>query len=105
MKAAVMVIACVLLALASIFGLQYFGYASFSFFAPKYAQVQTDTFHNSQAYTDGMANDLGDLRLQYLGATTQEQKDAIAAVVRQRFAAYDKSKLPSELRDWYFSLQ
>lgn len=84
-------------------GLAFYQYAGFKFFAPKYAEVRNETFHNTQAFNDGMANDLADLRIQYLGAKP-EQKDAIRAIVLQRFASYPKDRLPAELRDFYFSL-
>jgi len=103
-KTIMLVIGVIILGVAGLFGLQMLGFASFSFFAPKMAEVQNEVFHNTQAYTDGMANDLGDLKIQYEMAPDQGRKDSIRAIIRQRFASYDKSKLPSELRDFYFSL-
>lgn len=103
-KSIALVIGAILLGLGLLFGLQMFGFASFSFFAPKMAEVRNEVFHNTQAYTDGMANDLGDLKMQYEMAPDQARKDSIRAIVKQRFAGYDKSKLPADLRDWYFSL-
>lgn len=67
-------------------------------FAPKYEQVRHDTFKESQAYNDGMKNDLQDLWIQYTGAnTTPEQRDALASTILHRFASYDDSRLPSDL--------
>ena len=70
----------------------------YQFFAPKYEQVRHDTFKESQAYNDGMKNDLQDLWIQYTGNITQEQRDAVASTILHRFASYDESKLPPELR-------
>lgn len=89
---------------AAVTGLLFYNYGATWFFAPKYAEVRNQTFKNTQAYNDGMANDLADLRLQYLAARNQEHKDAIRATVLQRFGSYPKDRLPAELRDFYFSL-
>ena len=104
LKLAGSMLAVIVVLLLLVFGMQLAGFASFAFFAPKVVAVQTQTFKQSQAYTDGMANDLGDLRLQYLGAKTQEQKDAIRAVILQRYNSYNKDQLPPDLRQFYFSL-
>lgn len=82
----------------------FYQFAMFSYFAPKVTAVQNQVFHESQQYNDGMASDLGDLMLQYKGAKTQEQKDAIRAVILQRYGRYDKSRLPSDLQEFYNSL-
>ena len=80
------------------------GFMSYQFFAPKVVAVQNQVFHESQAYTDGMANDMADLRLQYLMAKDAGSKDAIRAVILQRFASYPKDRLSPELRDFYNTL-
>lgn len=92
------------LMLAIAFGLQVFGFVSFKFFAPKIVQVQTDVFKSSQAYQDGMATDLGDLKLQYESATDPGKQEAIRAIIKQRFASYDKNLLPPDLQAFYNSL-
>ena len=84
--------------------LAYNGYAQFAFFAPRIQQVQTDTFHAGQAYTDGMATDLADLQIKYMSATDPAAKEAIRAIIKQRFASYDRSKLSPELQTFYNSL-
>lgn len=80
------------------------GVGSNAVFAPIEAEVRNQTFKNTTVYNDGMANDLADLMIQYKSTEDQGKKDAIAAVIHQRFASYDKSRLPSELRDFYYSL-
>lgn len=54
-------------------------------------------FHESQQYTDGMANDLAQFRMDYAQATTEGAKDVIRATIRQRFGAYPADKLSPEL--------
>ncbi len=97
-------IAAVVLVLVVVTGALFYTFGATAFFMPKYAEVRNQTFHNTQAYNDGMANDLADLQVQYLGAKTPEAKAAIRAIILQRFASYPKERLPSELRDFYFSL-
>lgn len=87
-----------------VFVLNIFGFSQYAFFAPKINAVQTKVFKQSQAYNDGMANDLGDLKLQYISATDPEKKDAIRAIILQRFASYDKTQLPPDLQNFYNSL-
>ena len=79
-------------------------YEATAFFAPKYAEVRNDVFKNTQAYHDGMVNDLSDLRLQYMAASNHDHKAAIRATVLHRFATYPKDRLPAELREFFFSL-
>lgn len=94
----------VLLGIAVVTGIIWLNYGTTVVLAPKYAEIRNQTFHNTQAYNDGMVNDLADLHLQYLGAKTPEQKASIRAVILQRFASYPKDRLPAELRDFYASL-
>ena len=67
------------------------------FVAPAQVAIENKTFHQSQAYTDGMARDLFDLKQQYDSAST-EGRDAIRATVRERFAGFNPSTLPPGLR-------
>jgi hypothetical protein len=85
--------------------LQVFGFASFSFYAPKVVAVQTKVFHESQAYTDGMTNDLADLRIRYMTEKDPDAKDAIRALIVERFKGYDRTKLSPELKDFYDGLE
>lgn len=88
----------------AIVALMFFNFGTYKFFAPKYAEVRNEVFHESQAYTDGMLNDLSDLRMQYLKANSPEFKDAIRSTVRQRFASYPTEKMTPELRNFYESM-
>ena len=64
-------------------------------FAPKYEQVRRDTFKQSQAYNEGMAQELRRYQMEYIKATP-EQKTAIRSVVLQQFSGYDSNQLPSD---------
>lgn len=78
-----------------------FGFINYSFFAPKINEVQTKVFKESQAYNDGMRNDFQDLQLQYLAVDTEPKRQVIRAVILQRFANYEVSKLPYEQQKFY----
>lgn len=67
-------------------------------FAPKYEQVRHDTFKESQAYNDGMANEFYRLKQDYANAQTESQRDAIKDVVRHRASQYDVRRLPGDLQ-------
>jgi hypothetical protein len=85
------------------FGMTYYEYGVWSFFAPKVVAVQNRVFHESQQYNDGMIRDLENLRMEYLKATP-EQKDALRATILHRFAGYDEDRLTPQLRSFYDSL-
>lgn len=71
----------------------------YKFFAPKEEQVRHDVFKNSQAYNDGMANELQDLQIQY-SKGTPEVKQIIASDVVHRAASYDTNRLPFNLQQF-----
>jgi len=74
------------------------------FSAPAQVAIENKTFHQSQAYTDGMARDLYDMQAQY-NAATPAGKDAIRATVRERFAGFDASNLPPSLQAFLSEIQ
>lgn len=76
------------------------GWLNFSFFAPRIEAVRAQTFEQSQTYNDGMVRDLQEFQLEW-GSSSDTQKATIRAVVLQRFAHYDESRLPADLRAFY----
>jgi hypothetical protein len=97
-------VAAVALFLAIVFGLDFFGFANYSFFSPKVEKVRYDTFKESQAYNDGMIRDLEEMKMQYISAGP-EQKDALRAIILHRFSVYPVEKMPADLRSFYTSIQ
>lgn len=73
-------------------------------FAPKYEQVRHDTFKNSQAYNDGMLQELRASQLKY-ETSSQEHKDALGSIVLHQFASYDENRLPTDLRTFVQKLR
>jgi hypothetical protein len=93
---------CVL-GLVVILGLTWFvqgnDFFMYKFFAPKYEQVRHDTFKNSQAYTDGMVEELQQYMLEYQKADS-EHKAALKTVIIRQSAKVDEKYLPSDVRNF-----
>ena len=73
------------------------------FFSPKYEQVRRDTFEQSKAYRQGMVQELENMRFQYL-QSSEDQRSALASIIRHRAADVDRSTLTPELRAFLSSL-
>lgn len=68
-------------------------------FSPKMEQVRRETFEESKAYNDGMAQELDNMRFEYLKAN-KDQQEGLKSVILHRVAAYDVSRLPPDLRSF-----
>lgn len=77
--------------------LKFNGLMSFQFFAPKYEAARRETFEQSKAYRDGMAQELRSLQLEYVKATP-ETKPAIASIIRHKAAGTQQDSLPLDLQ-------
>lgn len=66
------------------------------YFAPKAEAVRRQTFEESKAFNDGMAQQLEARRLDYAKAGTPEQRQAIGSVVLHQFAGYDRARLTAD---------
>ena len=97
-------IGALVLFLALCFGLNLFGLANYSFFAPKYRAVENQVFKESEQYNDGMIRDLENLQMEYINAD-KDHKDALRAIVLHRFSVYPQDKMPSNLRNFYNDLK
>jgi hypothetical protein len=71
----------------------------YKYFAPQYEQVRREVFKGSEAYREGMLQELSQMHLDYIKGTT-EQKAAIASVVMHRVAYFDTKLLTPELREF-----
>src|SRR6202035_2754527 len=98
MKTIFATIGCIAIFCTAIFGLNYLGYANFSFFAPKYEAVRRDVMINSRAYDEGSKRELYRLKLQYQQAKTDAERDTIASAARHEFQIFPEDRLPSDLR-------
>ena len=89
--------------LSAIFGLNYYGLFSYSFFAPRYENVRRKTFENTKSYNQGMQQELQKYYIEY-SKSDENGKQAIASVIRHQYADYDMTRLPSHLQSFVQSI-
>ena len=86
------------------FGVNYFAYGSFSFFAPKYEAVRRGVMIESRAYQEATIRRLYDLRLQYEQADNDNARATIRQVVIHEVRAFDRTRLPRDLQAFINSM-
>ena len=72
---------------------------------PASIAIDTAAFHNSQAFNDGMAKDLGNFQLEYVRTDDSSKRAALRAVILDRFAGYDENRLSPNLRSFLNNLK
>ena len=77
----------------------------YRYFAPKTEAVRRTVFKESQAYNDGVVQDLQNLRLEFLQSHDAQVRSALASVVLQRSAVYPEDRMPDDLRNFIESLK
>ena len=92
--------AVVILALLAASVLSVFSFKMYQYFAPRYAAVDAVVFKESVQYNDGMVRDLENLKMEYNRADSTG-KSALRPIILHRFAAYDETRLPHNLRVFY----
>jgi len=97
-------IGALVLFLAFVFGMNLFGLAQYSFFAPKVRAVENQVFKESEQYNDGMIRDLENLQMEYIKAD-DSQKAALKSIILHRFSVYDQNRLPANLWNFYTQLR
>lgn len=65
-------------------------------FNPQFEQVRRDTFEQSKAYRDGMAQELRALQIEYIKAD-EKIKPALAAAILHKAAGVPQDALPYDL--------
>lgn len=100
MKATLLVLVSIVLLIGLMFGLTYLDLVHFSFFEPKYEDARRTAFEKTRSYNQSKMQDLAKYRLEWTRAESQEEKDALASVIRHRFADYDAAQLPTELAEF-----
>jgi len=71
----------------------------FKVWAPKYEAARRETFEQSKAYNDGMAQELRAMQLDHIKGTP-DQKKAICSVATHRVSGFDKSRLSPDIRSF-----
>ena len=97
MKTGMAVIGGILLFLVVIFGLNYFGWANYAFFAPKYESTRRDVMLQSRAYSEGETRNLYRLKIQFEAAPSPEAKQTIKLAAQHECEAMDRTRLPIDL--------
>lgn len=70
-------------------------------FAPRMEQIRRETFEQSKAYNEGVAQELRRQQLEYINPRlTVDQKKAIGSVILHQTAGYDTTKLPPDLQQF-----
>jgi hypothetical protein len=79
----------------------------FKFWAPKYEAVRRDTFEQSKAYNEGMAQELEKMMLEYQKSKSDDEKQALKSVILHRVANFnlDSPSVSYELRSFVQSLK
>lgn len=90
--------------IALISGISFLSFKSYEFYAPKYRAVDAKVFKESEQYNDGMIRDLSELQRQYVTAD-DAGKAALKPIIIHRFAVYDETRLPADLRAFYVSIK
>lgn len=97
-----------LLAIIAVLGLSWVvtgnDFFLYKVFAPRMEQVRHDTYKQSQAYNDGMMQELRHAQLDYEKASP-EHKKAIGSIVLHQFASYDEDRLPTDLQSFVQKLR
>jgi len=64
------------------------------FFNPKVENVRREVFENTKSYTHGKIQDLAKYYEEY---QKTEDKEAVAAIIKMRFAEFDANKINSDV--------
>ncbi len=84
------------------FGLTWMGVEWRGFFGPKRQVIEREIFEETPSYRHGKIQDLTRYRFQYMKATSDEARAAIASTVRLQFAQFDVASLDqAELREFW----
>lgn len=98
------IIAVISLAGAAIFGLQYAGWLSYTYWAPKWEDNRLAKVEQTPTYIRSINRDLEILRLDYLKSTSEPHKNALKETVLYK-APFDTSKLSPTLRTFIHNLK
>jgi hypothetical protein len=72
--------------------------------APRYEEVQRQTYEESRQHVEGTIEDLLRYRVKYQSAGSDHKK-AIRQLVLRRARDLDRKEMPSQLRQWVDSLR
>ena len=73
-----------------------FGPNIYEYFGKQYADADREIFKNTVTYNDGVLDDLAKYNFEYEMAEDDVERAAIADLVRNQFANFDKSKIEND---------
>jgi len=77
-----------------------------SYFAPKEQTVQRNVFEQTKSYVHGTIQDIAKYYEEYNKAKSEDEKQIIANVIKQRFAEFDANNINSlQLRSWFIQIR
>ena len=89
----------------AVVGLSALSLGIYSVTKPASIAIDNRAFHESQAYNDGMAKDLGNFQMEYTRTDDAGKRAALRAVILDRFAGYDETRLSPNLRNFLETLK
>lgn len=98
MKVFLSIVGAILAFLMLVVGLNFFGLANYSFFAPKYEAARREVFENTQSYQQGSIRDFDNLYLAYTRAKSEDEKAIILETLRHRTAGVQEGNIPARIR-------
>jgi hypothetical protein len=84
-----------------ILGLSYANLGYKRHFNPKHENVRREVFENTKSYTHGKTQDLAKYYEEYTKSESQEDKDAVAELIKMQFADFNATVIRnSKLRNF-----
>ena len=95
MKNVFKVILVILAILIVAFGLEFMGIEWTKFFAPRKEAIRREVFTQTRSYQEGKLQDLSKYMFEYNKTSSNDEKYAIAILIRQQFAEFN----PMDIKD------
>ena len=75
------------------------------YFGPKHADVERKTFEKTRTFNEGKKQELLRLRLQWVRAEDEVEREALESTIRHMFADYNEEELDPELRRFLWNIK
>ncbi|KKN25568.1 hypothetical protein LCGC14_0883520 [marine sediment metagenome] len=95
-KITISIIASIVILVALAFGLEFLGLHWMRFFEPRRENIRREVFEQTKSYTHGKIQDLAKYYEEYQKANTIADKEAVASIIKIRFAEFDSDKIQSQ---------
>lgn len=95
LKVILIIITSIVLLVVLAFGLEFLGLHWMKFFEPRRENVIREVFEQTKSYVHGKIQDLAKYHEEYKKANTIADKEAIASIIKLRFAEFDAEQIKS----------